>query len=122
MTKPVVPQTTLQIPMPKGARTPPRTGSTDLVEAIGRGIAAADQEDYMEDCSRYDDRARGALAAIEAAGFAVVPKNAVIERLEAQWKSSMARGDKRGEDMAEGINLAIESIRAALAAAPKVTP
>lgn len=43
-------------------------------------------------------------------------RNAVIEeaiaRLERHWKSCMARGDKRGDDMAEGINLAIESIRA----------
>lgn len=34
-----------------------------------------------------------------------------VGRLELHWKSCRARGDKRGEDMAEGINLAIESIR-----------
>lgn len=49
---------------------------TDLMETIARAIAGADQEDYMEDCERYDDRARAAYAAIEAAGFAVVPKEA----------------------------------------------
>jgi GTP-sensing pleiotropic transcriptional regulator CodY len=39
--------------------------SDELVEIVGRAIAAADQEDYMEDHARYDARAR---AAIEAMG------------------------------------------------------
>jgi len=37
------------------------------VETIGRAIAAADGEDYMEDCERYDDRARAAIKAFRQA-------------------------------------------------------
>ncbi len=40
------------------------------VEVVGRAIAEADGEDYMEDCERYDKRAR---FAIKACGLAVKP-------------------------------------------------
>ena len=40
------------------------------VEVVGRAIAAADGEDYMEDCERYDKRAR---FAIKTCGLAVKP-------------------------------------------------
>lgn len=33
------------------------------VEVVGRAIAEADGEDYMEDCERHDDRARAAMKA-----------------------------------------------------------
>ena len=55
-----------------------------LVEECGRAIAATDMEDYMEDCVRYDARARAVIrrtlewAAGEATKFLVGdPKNGV---------------------------------------------
>ena len=35
-----------------------------LIECIGRAIADADQEDYMEDCVIYDKRAAAAIKAM----------------------------------------------------------
>lgn len=40
-------------------------GTTELeVQDVARAIAAADGEDYMEDCLRYDRRARFAIEAM----------------------------------------------------------
>jgi len=35
------------------------------IEYVGRAIAEADQEDYMEDCKRYDERAKAAIKAVK---------------------------------------------------------
>lgn len=35
-----------------------------LVETVGRALADAEQEDYMEDCVRYDRQARAAIRAM----------------------------------------------------------
>lgn len=37
---------------------------SSTVERIGRAIAGADDEDYMEDWKRYDKRARAAIKAL----------------------------------------------------------
>lgn len=57
-----------------------RTGGREMddkvVEQIGKAIAEADSEDYMEDWRRYDARARAAIrayeAAMRAAGFLIL--------------------------------------------------
>lgn len=38
-----------------------------ILERVGRAIADADQEDYMEDCVIYDKRAAAAIRAYEQA-------------------------------------------------------
>lgn len=47
-----------------------RAKQTASVEGVGRAIAGADGEDYMEDYKRYDERAR---AAIKACGLVRKP-------------------------------------------------
>ena len=42
----------------------PSSVHPDMVERVGRAIADADDEDYMEDWRRYDARARAAIMAM----------------------------------------------------------
>ncbi len=79
---------------------------TDLVETVARAIADADKEDYMEDCRQYDARARAALAAIDVAGCAVLPK--IMD-----WRSTLGL---KGEVTMDVVQTAYNERSAALAA------
>jgi hypothetical protein len=116
MTKPVVPQTTLQIPMPKVAETPPRSGAADLTETIARALydlepfymPAGQMVDGAEVCRKFAfedapayrvaralEQAATAYAAIEAAGFAVVPMDVARKIAEADKFIEEAREEIR---------------------------
>jgi hypothetical protein len=63
----------------------------EIVERVGRAIAwHGDEEDYMEDCIRYDKRARAAIAAhkaaLTAAGFIIMPRAWLTQRQIATLK------------------------------------
>lgn len=61
----------------------PAISETDLVEAVARSIANADDEDYMEDHARFDKRARFAIATmLNAAPQA--PATDAVETLKAE--------------------------------------
>ncbi len=52
-----------------------------LVETVGRAIADADDEDYMEDFQRYDHRANAAIKAI----ISVPTAERAVVRAAIQW-------------------------------------
>lgn len=56
------------------------------------------------------------VEALESNRKAVIEE--CVQRLKLHWKSCMERGDKRGDDMAWGLDLGIKSIQAISAGAP----
>jgi hypothetical protein len=92
---------------------------TDLIELIGRAIADADKEDYMEDFQRYDARARAALAGVELADFAVVPKKPTKAMIDAAYEAHDAYEAAPAPAAWCGLRSAYHAM---VAAAPKVRP
>lgn len=105
---------------------PPDVG--DLVERLRYASAQhrasiAEWKDRGEIGRRYEqimtrkagllDEAADTLTRLSSAGEAERRRTIeeCIQRLDAHWKSCMGRGDRRGDDMAYGINLGIESLR-----------
>ena len=90
------------------------TDQTDLVEAVARACAASDDETAGARYTNYwADMARAALAAIEAAGWRVVP----VEPTEAMKVAGLKQAMMAEPD--GFINQAIAAYVAMLAAAPK---
>ena len=61
----------------------------EMVERIGRAIAEADGEDYMEDWRRYDARARGALSAMDALASGRLPEEPTQDQRD-NWEAKVS--------------------------------
>lgn len=90
--------------------------SDKLIEAVARSLWGAQKDcpkehfDHLTVPTYLREEAAAALAAIEAAGYAVVPKEPTREMLSALY------------DIGSYDILASDAYAAMLAAAPKVTP
>lgn len=89
-------------------------GTTELeVQDVARAIAAADGEDYMEDCLRYDRRARFAIEAMnEQSEFA----RRILSETPDKWPTrseigSVARALLSTSTALREMREALESIR-----------